>query len=112
VAKNVVAAGLADRCELRIAYAIGVAHPVSIDIDCFGTELLPVSRIESLVREHFDLRPGAIIRDLDLLRPIYAKTAAYGHFGRDDHDFTWEKTDKADSLRAAAGLPGLAETPA
>jgi S-adenosylmethionine synthetase len=110
-AKNVVAAGLADRCELRIAYAIGVAHPVSIDVDCFGTELVPVSRIETLVREHFDLRPGAIIRDLDLLRPIYAKTAAYGHFGRDDHDFTWEKTDRADALRAAAGLAAPAETP-
>jgi S-adenosylmethionine synthetase len=111
-AKNVVAAGLADRCELRIAYAIGVAHPVSIDIDCFGTELLPVSRIEALIREHFDLRPAAIIHDLDLLRPIYAKTAAYGHFGRDDHDFTWEKTDKADALRAAAGLAAPAETSA
>jgi S-adenosylmethionine synthetase len=110
-AKNVVAAGLADRCELRIAYAIGVAHPVSIDVDCFGTELVPVSRIETLVHEHFDLRPGAIIRDLDLLRPIYAKTAAYGHFGRDDHDFTWEKTDRADALRAAAGLAAPAETP-
>jgi S-adenosylmethionine synthetase len=111
-AKNVVAAGLADRCELRIAYAIGVAHPVSIDIDCFGTEAvgITVSRIETLVREHFDLRPGAIIRDLDLLRPIYAKTAAYGHFGRDDHDFTWEKTDKAEALRAAAGLAAPAET--
>jgi S-adenosylmethionine synthetase len=112
VAKNVVAAGLADRCELRIAYAIGVAHPVSIDVDCFGTELLPVARIETLVREHFDLRPAAIIHDLDLLRPIYAKTAAYGHFGRDDHDFTWEKTDKAEALRAAAGLNAPAETPA
>src|SRR5438477_4158958 len=104
VAKNLVAAGLAERCELQIAYAIGVAHPVSIQVECFGTEALPVSRIEALVREHFDLRPAAIIRDLDLKRPIYAKTAAYGHFGRDDHDFTWEKTDKADELRAAAGL--------
>jgi S-adenosylmethionine synthetase len=112
VAKNLVAAGLAERCELQIAYAIGVAHPVSIEIDCFGTETVPVGRIESLVREHFDLRPGAIIRDLDLKRPIYAKTAAYGHFGRDDHDFTWEKTDKADTLRAAAGLAAPAETPA
>jgi S-adenosylmethionine synthetase len=113
-AKNVVAAGLADRCELRIAYAIGVAHPVSIDIDCFGTEAegMTTTRIEALVHEHFDLRPGAIIRDLDLLRPIYAKTAAYGHFGREDHDFTWEKTDKADALRAAAGLAAPAETPA
>ncbi|MGH3047179.1 MAG: methionine adenosyltransferase [Gaiellaceae bacterium] len=104
VAKNVVAAGLADRCELQVAYAIGVAHPVSISVDCFGTEQMPVTRIEDLVREHFDLRPGAILRDLDLMRPIYGKTAAYGHFGRADHDFTWERIDKADALRAAAGL--------
>jgi S-adenosylmethionine synthetase len=104
VAKNIVAAGLADRCELQVAYAIGVAHPVSISVDCFGTERLPVGRIVELVREHFDLRPSAILRDLDLLRPIYVKTAAYGHFGRADHDFTWERTDKAESLRAAAGL--------
>jgi S-adenosylmethionine synthetase len=110
VAKNVVAAGLADRCELQVAYAIGVAHPVSIALECFGTERLPVGRIEELVREHFDLRPGAILRDLDLMRPIYSKTAAYGHFGRSDHDFTWERTDKADALRAAAGL--AAEVPA
>ncbi|HXG76593.1 MAG TPA: methionine adenosyltransferase [Gaiellaceae bacterium] len=110
VAKNVVAAGLADRCELQVAYAIGVAHPVSIEVDCFGTETVPLARIEELVREHFDLRPRAIIRDLDLLRPIYAKTAAYGHFGREDHDFTWERTDRADALRAAAGL--LSETAA
>jgi S-adenosylmethionine synthetase len=113
-AKNVVAAGLAERCELQIAYAIGVAHPMSIEVDCFGTEAvgMTVSRIEALVREHFDLRPGAIIRDLDLKRPIYAKTAAYGHFGRDDHAFTWEKTDKAEALRAAAGLAAPAKTPA
>jgi S-adenosylmethionine synthetase len=104
VAKNVVAAGLADRCELQVAYAIGVAHPISIEVECFGTEEIPVARIEELVREHFDLRPAAILRDLDLRRPIYAKTAAYGHFGREDHDFTWERTDKADALRAAAGL--------
>ena len=104
VAKNLVAAGLADRLELQVAYAIGVAHPISIEIECFGTEEIPVSRIEELVREHFDLRPAAILRDLDLRRPIYAKTATYGHFGRDDHDFTWERTDKADALRAAAGL--------
>jgi S-adenosylmethionine synthetase len=104
VAKNIVAAGVADRCELQVAYAIGVAHPVSISVDCFGTERIPVGRIVELVREHFDLRPGAILRDLDLLRPIYVKTAAYGHFGRADHDFTWERTDKAESLRAAAGL--------
>ena len=104
VAKNIVAAGLADRCELEVAYAIGVAHPVSIEVECFGTEAIPTERIEELVREHFDLRPAAIIRDLDLLRPIFSKTAAYGHFGRDDHDFTWERTDRADALRAAAGL--------
>ncbi len=104
VAKNVVAAGLASRCELQVAYAIGVAHPVSLEIDCFGTERIPVAQIEQLVREYFDLRPAAIIRDLHLRRPIYAKTAAYGHFGRDDHDFTWERTDKAEALRGAAGI--------
>jgi S-adenosylmethionine synthetase len=104
VAKNVVAAGLAERCELQVAYAIGVAHPVSLAVDCFDTEVIPVPRIEALVREHFDLRPAAILRDLDLRRPIYAKTAAYGHFGRDDHDFTWERTDKAQALREAGGL--------
>ena len=110
VAKNVVAAGLADRCQLQVAYAIGVAHPMSVNVDCFGTETIPIDRVVELVSEHFDLRPGAIIRDLDLMRPIYAKTAAYGHFGRDDRDFTWERTDKADTLRAAAGL--LAKSPA
>ena len=110
VAKNVVAAGLADRCELQVAYAIGVAHPVSIEVECFGTERLPLARIEELIRAHFDLRPGAILRDLDLMRPIYSKTASYGHFGRSDHDFTWERTDKADALRLAAGL--AAEVPA
>jgi len=104
VAKNVVAAGLADRCQIQVAYAIGVARPFSILVDCFGTEHLPVERIEALVTEHFDLRPAAILRDLDLRRPIYAKTAAYGHFGRDDHDFTWERVDKAAVLSEAAGL--------
>jgi len=104
VAKNVVAAELADRAEVNVAYAIGVAHPVSVAVRTFGTEKIPVAQIEKLVSEHFDLRPAAIIRDLDLQRPIFAKTAAYGHFGRDDHDFTWERTDKADALRAAAGL--------
>ena len=104
VAKNVVAAGLADRCEVNVAYAIGVAHPVSIAVATFGTERIAPDRIESLVREHFDLRPAAILRDLDLRRPIYAKTAAYGHFGRDDHDFSWERVDRADDLRRAAGL--------
>ena len=110
VAKNVVAAGLASRCELQVAYAIGVAHPVSLEVDCFGTEQIPVPKIEALVREQFDLRPAAIIRDLDLRRPIYAKTAAYGHFGRDDHDFTWERTNKAESLREAAGLAAAKST--
>ena len=104
VAKNVVAAGLADRCELQVAYAIGVAHPVSLMVDCQGTEKVELATIEQLIREHFDLRPAAIIRDLDLRRPIYRKTAAYGHFGRHDHDFTWERTDRAAALRAAAGL--------
>jgi S-adenosylmethionine synthetase len=104
VAKNVVAADLADRCEVNVAYAIGVAHPVSVAVRTFGTEKIPVPRIEELVREHFDLRPAAILRDLELWRPIYAKTAAYGHFGRDDHDFSWERTDKADALRTDAGI--------
>jgi len=103
-AKNLVAAGLADRLELQVAYAIGVAHPVSINVEAFGSEKIPIAKIEDLVRKHFDLRPGAILRDLDLRRPIYAKTAAYGHFGRDDHDFTWERTDKAEALRKEAGL--------
>jgi S-adenosylmethionine synthetase len=110
VAKNVVAAGLADRCQLQVAYAIGVAHPLSVLVDTFGTEAIPVRRIEELVREHFDLRPAAILRDLDLRRPIYAKTAAYGHFGREDAGFTWENTDRADALRAAAGLAAPAPT--
>jgi S-adenosylmethionine synthetase len=110
VAKNIVAAGLADRCELNVAYAIGVAHPVSIAVRTFDTEHVPVSRIEELVREHFDLRPAAILRELDLQRPIFAKTAAYGHFGRDDRDFTWERTDKADALRDAAGIAAAATT--
>ena len=104
VAKNVVAAGLADRCQIQVAYAIGVARPLSVLVDCFGTEAIELATIERLISEHFDLRPGAIIRDLDLRRPIYKKTAAYGHFGRDDRDFTWERTDKANALRAAAGL--------
>ena len=109
VAKNVVAAGLAERCEAQVAYAIGKAHPVSLFVECFGTERIPLDRIASLVREQFDLRPGAILRDLDLWRPIYAQTAAYGHFGREEQDFTWERTDRADALRAAAGL--AAEVP-
>ncbi len=108
VAKNLVAAGLADRAEVQVAYAIGVAHPVSIMVETFGTEKIGRGRIEELVREHFDLRPGAFRKDLDLHRPIYQKTAAYGHFGRHDHDFTWERTDKADALREAAGIAAVA----
>ena len=101
VAKNVVAAGLADRCELELAYAIGVAHPLSITVETFGTEKVEIPKIEQAIAEVFDLRPGAIIRDLDLRRPIYRKTAAYGHFGRDDKDFTWERLDRVDALRDA-----------
>ena len=104
VAKNVVAAGLADRCEVQVAYAIGVAHPVSVMVETFGTERISRSRDRAgSIGEHFDLRPGAFVRELDLHRPIFQKTAAYGHFGRDDHDFTWERTDRADALRDAAG---------
>ncbi|MGQ9833524.1 MAG: methionine adenosyltransferase [Candidatus Villigracilaceae bacterium] len=103
-AKNVVAAGLADRCEIQVAYAIGVAHPLSVNIETFGTGKIPDEKISRLVLEHFDLRPGAIIRDLNLRRPIYRKTAAYGHFGRDDILFPWEETNKAEALRRAAGL--------
>ncbi|MCL6545749.1 MAG: methionine adenosyltransferase [Bryobacteraceae bacterium] len=104
VAKNVVAAGLADRFEVQLAYAIGVAHPVSVMVEAFGTEKVPMETIQALIREYFDLRPAAIIRDLKLRRPIYRKTAAYGHFGRQDRDFTWEHTDKAELLRSEAGL--------
>ena len=103
VAKNVVAAGLADRCETQVAYAIGKAKPVGLFVECFGTERLPIERIQDAVLETFDLRPAAIIRDLDLLRPIYAQTASYGHFGREEPDFAWERTDRTDALRAAAG---------
>jgi len=104
VAKNVVAAGLADRAEVQVAYAIGVAHPVSVMVETFGTEKLGRARILALIAEHFDLRPGAFRQYLRLHRPIFQKTAAYGHFGREDHDFTWERTDKADALRVAARL--------
>ena len=104
VAKNVVAAGLARRCEVQLAYAIGVARPLSIMVDTFGTSVVAEDAIERAVEKVFDLRPGAIIHDLDLRRPIYEKTAAYGHFGRDDEDFTWEHTDRVDELRAACGL--------
>jgi S-adenosylmethionine synthetase len=108
VAKNVVAAGLAERCEVQVAYAIGVAHPVSVMIETFGTERVDRKKIDELVDEHFDLRPGSFRSELDLHRPIYQKTAAYGHFGRDDHDFTRERTDRADALREAAGLGAAA----
>jgi S-adenosylmethionine synthetase len=105
-AKNVVAAGLADRCEIQVAYAIGVAHPLSVNVETFGTGHIPDEKIAQLINENFDLRPGAIIRDLKLRRPIYRQTAAYGHFGRDDLDLPWERTDRAAALREAAGLNG------
>lgn len=104
VAKNIVAAGLADRCEIQVSYAIGVAEPTSISVDTFGTATISEGRINDLIREHFDLRPKGLINMLDLKRPIYQATAAYGHFGREHPDFSWEKTDKAEALRAAAGL--------
>ena len=104
VAKNLVAAGVADRVEVQVAYAIGVARPVSVMVETFGTEKIGRGRIAELVDEFFDLRPGAFRAYLDLHRPIYQKTAAYGHFGREDDDFTWERTDKAEALAAAAGL--------
>ncbi|MGA2766801.1 MAG: methionine adenosyltransferase [Candidatus Bathyarchaeia archaeon] len=104
IAKNVVAAGLADQCEIQISYAIGVAQPVSVMINTFDTGKLPDEKILELVKKHFDMRPGAIVKHLDLLRPIYRKTAVFGHFGRDDPDFTWERTDKADILRRDAGI--------
>ena len=104
VAKNIVAAGLADKCEVQVAYAIGVSQPVSLMVNTFGTGKIEEAKIEALVRQHFDLRPKGIVQSLDLLRPIYAKTAAYGHFGRDEPEFTWEATDKAQALRADAGL--------
>jgi len=108
VAKNVVAAGLARRCEVQVAYAIGVAEPVSIMVETFGTHSIPEEKIENAVRATFSLKPASIIRELDLLRPIYEKTAAYGHFGRTEPEFTWERTDRADALRQAAGLKGAA----
>jgi S-adenosylmethionine synthetase len=104
VAKNIVAAGLADKCEVQIAYAIGVARPVSVRVDTFSTGKIADERIEELVTEHFDLRPAGIIKALDLRRPIYRKTAAYGHFGRPELDLPWERTDRAEQLRKAAGL--------
>jgi len=104
VAKNVVAAGLADRCEAQVAYAIGKAKPVGLFVECFGTEKVPVARIQDAVLEVFDLRPAAIVKALDLLRPIYAQTAAFGHFGREEPDFSWERTDRVEELRRAAGI--------
>ncbi len=104
IAKNLVAAGIADRLELQLSYAIGVAHPLSLAVETFGTGKISEDKIVELIREHFDMRPAAIIRDLDLRRPIYKQTAAYGHFGRTDIDLTWERTDKAEALRKAAGL--------
>ncbi len=104
VAKNIVAAGLAERCEIQISYAIGVAEPTSINIETFGTGRVAESRLVEIVREHFDLRPKGLIQELDLLRPIFRKTAAYGHFGRTEPEFTWERTDRAEVLRDAAGL--------
>jgi len=104
IAKNIVAAGLADRCEVQVAYAIGVAEPVSLMVSTFDTSKIPEEQIENLVRKHFDMRPAAIISQLKLKSPIYRKTAVYGHFGRNEPEFTWERTDKADTLRKAAGL--------
>ena len=104
VAKNIVAAGIADRVEVQVSYAIGVAHPLSVNVETFGTAKISDENIDALINEYFDLRPGAIIRDLGLRKPIYQKTAAYGHFGRDDIEFPWERTDKADALKSAAGL--------
>jgi S-adenosylmethionine synthetase len=104
VAKNIVAAGLADKCLVQMSYAIGVAQPTSIMINTYGTGKIADDKIEALVNEHFDLRPNGILKMLDLLRPIYAKTAAYGHFGREEPGFTWEATDKAADLKAAAGI--------
>jgi S-adenosylmethionine synthetase len=112
VAKNLVAAGIAERCEVQVAYAIGVAHPVSVMVQTFGTGKISDHEIANLVDGHFDLRPAAFRKYLDLHRPIFQKTAAYGHFGREDSDFTWERTDKADALREAAGLGSKAEAPA
>ena len=106
MAKNIVAAGLAERCEIQVAYAIGVAQPVSVLVDTFGTGKLPDDKISEIVKKHFDFRPKSIISQLNLRRPIFKKTAAYGHFGRNDPDFTWEKTDKAELLKQEAGLGG------
>jgi S-adenosylmethionine synthetase len=111
-AKNIVAAGLAERCEIQVAYAIGVAHPLSVNVETFGTGFIPDDQIADIVNRFFDLRPGAIIRDLDLRRPIYRQVASYGHFGREDLDLSWEKTDKAQQLREAAGIVQSVPLPA
>ena len=104
IAKNIVAAGLADRCEVQVAYAIGVAEPVSLMVNTFGTNKIDEKRIEELVRENFDMRPAGIVAELDLKRPIYKKTAAYGHFGRNEPEFKWEDTDKAQKLKEQSGI--------
>ena len=104
IAKNIVAAGIAERCEIQLSYAIGVAEPTSVSVETFGTGLISEHRITQLVREHFELRPKGLIKMLDLLRPIYKSTAAYGHFGRTEPEFTWEHTDRAEILKAAAGI--------
>jgi S-adenosylmethionine synthetase len=104
VAKNIIAAGLAEKCEVQVAYAIGVARPVSLMVNAYGTAVIPEDTIEELVLKHFDLRPKGIVQQLDLLRPIYRNTAAYGHFGRAESGFSWEYTDRADLLRYEAGL--------
>jgi S-adenosylmethionine synthetase len=100
IAKHVVAAGLADRCEVQLAYAIGVAKPMSVLVETFGTGKLPEDKLSEIVQKHFDARPGRLIAELDLLRPIYSQTAAYGHFGREEHDFSWERLPKLEALRA------------
>jgi S-adenosylmethionine synthetase len=112
VAKNVVAAGLADRFEVEIAYGIGIARPISFSVESFGTGVIPDEQIQALIEREFDLRPASIIAALDLRRPIYRQTAAYGHFGREDLDLPWERTDKADILRAEVGLPAAEPVPA
>jgi S-adenosylmethionine synthetase len=104
IAKNIVAAGLAERCEVQLAYAIGVAEPVSVLVDTVGTGKVDEDKLSDLVREHFQLTPAGIIESLDLRRPIFKKTAAYGHFGRSEPEFTWERTDKAEALRSSAGI--------
>ena len=112
VAKNIVAAGLADKCEIQVAYSIGVTEPVSILINTFNTSKIPEEKIVELIKKHFSFKPADIIKNLDLRRPIYRKTACYGHFGRNDPDFTWERTDKAEILRKEAGLKGEVKIPA